>query len=56
MEGRQPECADTYSTPRKHPKPGKRAVIDYLMCNNAATLIYIINLECIDVNPWTART
>jgi bifunctional non-homologous end joining protein LigD len=56
MEGRQPEWADIYSTPRKHPKPGKRAVIDYLVCNNLATLIYIINLGCVDVNPWTART
>ena len=56
MEGRQPECADIFSTPRKHPKPGKRAVIDYLVCNNLATLIYMINVGCIDINPWTART
>lgn len=51
MEGRQPSCADIYSTPRKHPKPGKRSVIDYLVCNNKATLLYLINLGCIDINP-----
>lgn len=51
MEGRQPRCADIFSTPRKHPKPGKRNVIDYLVCNNKATLIYLINLGCIDINP-----
>ncbi len=55
MEGRQPECADIFSTKRKHPKPGKRSVIDYLVCNNKSTLLYLINLGCIDINPWTSR-
>ena len=26
--------------------------IDYLICNNAATLIYMANLGCIEINPW----
>jgi bifunctional non-homologous end joining protein LigD len=26
--------------------------IDYLLCNNAATLAYINNLGCIEINPW----
>jgi bifunctional non-homologous end joining protein LigD len=56
MEGRAPACAAVFSTPRKHRKHGKRDVIDYLVCNNAATLLYAIDLGCIDVNPWTART
>lgn len=56
MEGRNPDCADVFSTERKHKKKGKRDVIDYLICNNTATLLYIINLGCIDVNPWTATT
>jgi bifunctional non-homologous end joining protein LigD len=54
MEGRQPECADIFSTPRKHKKDGKRDVIDYLVCNNRATLLYLIDLGCLDVNPWTS--
>ncbi len=55
MEGHQPECAEIFSTKRKHAKNGKRNVIDYLVCNNTPTLLYIINLGCIDVNPWTSR-
>jgi bifunctional non-homologous end joining protein LigD len=55
MEAHQPECADIFSTKRKHPKKGKRNVIDYLVCNNTPTLLYMINLGCIDVNPWTSR-
>ncbi len=56
MEGRQPEWADIFSTPRKHKKKGKRDVIDYLVCNNLSTLLYVVNLGCIDLNPWTSRT
>lgn len=26
--------------------------IDYLLCNDAATLAYINNLGCIEINPW----
>lgn len=56
MEGRQPEWADIFTTPRKHKKKGKRNFIDYLVCNNEATLLYMVNLGCIDINPWTSRT
>jgi bifunctional non-homologous end joining protein LigD len=55
MEGREPECAEVYSDRRRHPKPGKRSQIDYLVCNNEATLLYMANLGCIDINPWMSR-
>jgi len=55
MEGREPDCATTFSVTRRHRKPGKRDVIDYLICNNEATLLYQINLGCIDINPWTSQ-
>ena len=55
MEGRQPECAAIFSDRRKHKKPGAGDVIDYLVCNNEATLLYMVNLGCIDINPWTSR-
>ncbi|HEY0653498.1 MAG TPA: DNA ligase D [Chryseosolibacter sp.] len=55
MEDRQPQCAEIFTVPRKHKKPDKRDIIDYLVCNNAPTLLYIVNLGCIDLNPWTAR-
>jgi len=56
MDGRQPDCADIFIDQRRHPKPGKRNKIDYLVCNNEATLLYMINLGCVDVNPWMSRT
>ncbi|MGQ3132825.1 MAG: DNA ligase D [Flavobacteriales bacterium] len=28
--------------------------IDYLICNDTATLIYMVNLGCIDINPWNS--
>ncbi|WP_057937269.1 DNA ligase D [Algoriphagus resistens] len=29
--------------------------IDYMLCQNEATLIYMANLGCIELNPWNAR-
>ncbi|MFL5742996.1 MAG: DNA ligase D [Flavisolibacter sp.] len=55
MEGRQPEWAEIFSVKRKHRKKGARDLIDYLVCQNEAALQYIVNLGCIDINPWTSR-
>ena len=30
--------------------------IQYLVCSNEASLIYMANLGCIEINPWHART
>jgi len=29
--------------------------IDYLLCNDTATLVYMANLGCIEINPWNSR-
>lgn len=29
--------------------------INYLLCQNEATLIYMVNLGCIEINPWMVR-
>ncbi|MEP7263122.1 MAG: non-homologous end-joining DNA ligase [Bacteroidota bacterium] len=29
--------------------------IDYLICNNRETLIYMANLGCIEINPWNSK-
>lgn len=29
--------------------------IDYLVCNNKASLLFIANLGCIEMNPWNSR-
>ena len=55
MEGRQPDCASVFETTRKHKVKGKNDIIQYLVCNNEGTLLWMINLGCIDVNPWTSR-
>jgi bifunctional non-homologous end joining protein LigD len=55
MENREPECSQVLSTQRKHPEPGKRSIIDYLVCNNKETLLYMVDLGCVDINPWASR-
>src|ERR1041385_8697441 len=32
-----------------------REYLDYLICNDKATLIYMANLGCIEMNPWNSR-
>ncbi|MCW3103770.1 MAG: dependent ligase [Bacteroidetes bacterium] len=29
--------------------------VDYLVCNDEATLLYMANLGCIEINPWNSR-
>ena len=55
MEGQQPAWAEIFSIQRKHKKKGKPGTIDYLVCQDEATLLYMVNLGCIDINPWTSR-
>ena len=55
MEGNQPEWAQIFTTERKHKKKGKSDKISYLVCQDEATLLYMVNLGCIDINPWTSR-
>ncbi len=31
-------------------------IIDYIVCNNRATLLYLANLGCIEINPWNSTT
>jgi bifunctional non-homologous end joining protein LigD len=33
----------------------EKKVIDYVMCNNKAALLYLANLGCIEINPWSNR-
>ncbi len=55
IEGKQPDWAEIFSVKRKHKEQGKRDIIDYLVCQNEASLLYLVNLGCIDINPWTSR-
>jgi bifunctional non-homologous end joining protein LigD len=33
-----------------------RGSINYLVCSGKATLMYMANLGCIEINPWSSRT
>lgn len=41
-------------TTRIHSKSGDRD-IEYLLCQDEATLLYMANLGCIEINPWNSR-
>lgn len=55
LEGRQLPCAEIFRDQRRHAAQGKRSIIDYLVCNHEATLLWLVNWGCIDVNPWNSR-
>jgi bifunctional non-homologous end joining protein LigD len=55
LEGRRPPCAEVFRDRRRHVAQGKRNIIDYLVCNHEAILLWLINWGCIDVNPWNSR-
>jgi bifunctional non-homologous end joining protein LigD len=37
-------------------KSDSNKIIDYIVCNNKATLLYLANLGCIEINPWNSTT
>ena len=45
---------DWIPTERIYSDSNKKQV-EYLLCQDEATLIYLINLGCIDLNPWSSR-
>ncbi len=47
-----PDFVDTFKVDSESTKK----VIDYIVCNNPATLLYLANLGCIEMNPWNSTT
>jgi len=45
---------DWIETTRIHSKSTNRD-IEYLLCQNEATLLYMANLGCVEINPWNSR-
>ncbi|MDO6821317.1 DNA ligase D [Zobellia sp. 1_MG-2023] len=45
---------DWFETVSIYSKSSERE-INYLMCQNAASLIYMANLGCIEINPWSSK-
>src|SRR5579872_378928 len=42
-------------TTKKMFSDSNKAFIEYLICNDKATLVYMANLGCIEINPWNSR-
>jgi bifunctional non-homologous end joining protein LigD len=51
MKGKLPPWA----TAHEDYSESNNKTIDYLVCSNEATLIYMANLGCIELHPWHAR-
>jgi len=50
------EKAPSYVDVFKVKSESSNKVIDYIVCNNKATLLYLANLGCIEINPWNSTT
>lgn len=51
MAGKAPDWVKT----RKIKSSSKGESIEYLICNDKETLLYMANLGCIEINPWSSR-
>ena len=50
-EGILPPWIDTYRIDSR----SSEKTIEYMLCQNEATLLYMANLGCIEINPWSSR-
>ncbi|WP_276502083.1 DNA ligase D [Terrimonas pollutisoli] len=50
------EKAPPYVDVFKVKSDSNNKIIDYIVCNNRATLLYLANLGCIEINPWNSTT
>ncbi len=48
------ENVPSYVSTFKVDSKSSNKVIDYIICNNKATLLYVANLGCIEINPWNS--
>jgi bifunctional non-homologous end joining protein LigD len=55
MKGNYPSWIETFTTDRKIPVEGKTGDIDWVVCNNQETLMYLLNLGALDFHPWASR-
>jgi bifunctional non-homologous end joining protein LigD len=52
MKGKLPEWMQTHEDFSE----STNETVEYLVCSNEATLIYMANLGCIEMHPWHSRT
>jgi bifunctional non-homologous end joining protein LigD len=51
VKGKVPDWIETFAEFSE----STGVTVEYLVCSNEATLIYMANLGCIEINPWHAR-
>lgn len=51
VRGKVPKWIDTF----EEFSESTDVTVEYLVCSNEATLIYMANLGCIEINPWHGR-
>lgn len=51
MQGNAPKWSKT----KKIKSKSTQESIEYLICNDKETLMYMANLGCIEINPWSSR-
>ena len=51
VAGKVPHWIETF----KELSESTNVTVEYLVCTNEATLIYMANLGCIEINPWHTR-
>jgi bifunctional non-homologous end joining protein LigD len=49
------EIAPSFLDVEQVDSASSQKVIDYIVCNNLPTLLYMNNLGCIEINPWHSR-
>jgi bifunctional non-homologous end joining protein LigD len=54
-EGLYPSWVTIFKTNRRIKKKDKVGDIDWVICNDIATLLYLVNLGALDLHPWAAR-
>lgn len=56
MEFELPDYVKTIDIKRDDPKEDKNGKLDkeitYMLCQNVESLIYMVNLGCLEINPW----
>jgi bifunctional non-homologous end joining protein LigD len=54
MKGNYPPWVEIFTTDRRIHVEGKSADIDWVVCNDMPTLMYMLNLGAVDLHPWSA--
>ncbi|MET0393691.1 MAG: DNA ligase D [Chitinophagaceae bacterium] len=50
-----PDYVDVFPVESEANKSANK-IIDYIVCNNKATLLYVANMGTIEINPWNSTT